>query len=177
MEFINFLFKVEFEVQSSLGLHIPRFNSVIVSQLRGILKRKHTLPYFKLRGAPLIKRHNHHSNEEGCSVPPGRLTGSIVKCSRLQVPAEFSCFRYEKCRKTIMLLIKLFTMKNLLQASLVGEVMYCTVILSEVPIVCAVEKTSGLWVVQDVSLKRPQGSSVGILLRNAEEGTQVSVIY
>ncbi|XP_045131499.1 PDZ domain-containing protein 8-like isoform X9 [Portunus trituberculatus] len=134
--------QVEFEVHSSLGLHIPRFNSVIVSQLRGILKRKHTLPYFKLRGAPLIRRHNQQINEEGCSVPPGRLTGSIIKCTRLQT-------------------------------SLVGEVMYCTVILSEVPIVCAVEKTSGLWVVQDISLKRPHGSSVGILLRNAEEGTQM----
>ncbi|KAK8407600.1 hypothetical protein O3P69_002273 [Scylla paramamosain] len=134
--------QVEFEVHSSLGLHIPRFNSVIVSQLRGILKRKHTLPYFKLRGAPLIRRHNQQINEEGCSVPPGRLTGSIVKCTRLQT-------------------------------SLVGEVMYCTVILSEVPIVCAVEKTSGLWVVQDISLKRPHGSSVGILLRNSEEGTQM----
>ncbi|KAG0726676.1 PDZ domain-containing protein 8 [Chionoecetes opilio] len=134
--------QVEFEVYSSLGLHIPRFNSIIVSQLRGILKRKHTLPYFKLRGPPLIRRHNQQANEEGCSVPPGRLTGSVVKCTRLQT-------------------------------SLVGEVMYCTVILSDLPIVCAVEKTSGLWVVQDVALKRPQGSSVGILLRNAEEGTQM----
>lgn len=60
-----------------------------------------------------------------------------------------------------------------LQASLVGEVMYCTVLLTEVPVVCAIEKTSGLWVIQDISLKRPQGSSVGILLRNSEEGTQV----
>lgn len=64
-------------------------------------------------------------------------------------------------------------MTHSMQASLVGEVMYCTVMLTEVPVVCAIEKTSGLWVIQDVSLKRPQGSSVGILLRNAEEGTQV----
>ncbi|KAK8749496.1 hypothetical protein OTU49_015396 [Cherax quadricarinatus] len=134
--------QVEFEVYSSLGLHIPRFNSIIISQLRGILKRKHTLPYFKLRGPPLIKRIIHPINEEGCSVPSGRLTGSIVKCTRLQ-------------------------------AVLVGEVMYCTVILSEVPIVCAIEKPSGLWVIQDIILKRPQGSSAGILLRNADEGTQM----
>ncbi|XP_071530417.1 uncharacterized protein Pdzd8 [Panulirus ornatus] len=134
--------QVEFEVYSSLGLHIPRFNSIIVSQLRGILKRKHTLPYFKLRGPPLVKRQTQAINEEGCSVPSGRLTGSIVKCTRLQ-------------------------------AALVGEVMYCTVILSEVPIVCAVEKPSGLWVIQDITLKRPHGSSAGILLRNADEGMQM----
>lgn len=96
MECIYFLLKVEFEVHSSLGLHVPRFNSIIVSQLRGILKRKHTLPYFKLRGAPLIRRHNQQINEDGCSVPPGRLTGSIVKCSRLQVQVEFSLLRHEK---------------------------------------------------------------------------------
>ncbi|XP_069191633.1 PDZ domain-containing protein 8-like isoform X1 [Procambarus clarkii] len=134
--------QVEFEVYSSLGLHIPRFNSIIISQLRGILKRKHTLPYFKLRGPPLIKRVINPINEEGCSVPSGRLTGSIVKCTRLQ-------------------------------AALVGEVMYCTVILSEVPIVCAVEKPSGLWAIQDITLKRPQGSSAGILMRNSDEGTQM----
>lgn len=87
-------FKVEFEVYSSLGLHIPRFNSIIISQLRGILKRKHTLPYFKLRGPPLIKRPplaSQPSHEEGCSVPPGRLTGSLVKCSRLQVNIGIIC--------------------------------------------------------------------------------------
>ncbi|XP_042221560.1 PDZ domain-containing protein 8-like isoform X2 [Homarus americanus] len=134
--------QVEFEVYSSLGLHIPRFNSIIISQLRGILKRKHTLPYFKFRGPPLIKRLTQPINEEGCSVPSGRLTGSIVKCTRLQ-------------------------------AALVHEVMYCTVILSEVPIVCAVEKPSGMWAIQDITLKRPQGSSAGILLRNSDEGTQM----
>ncbi|KAK3853161.1 hypothetical protein Pcinc_040287 [Petrolisthes cinctipes] len=51
--------------------------------------------------------------------------------------------------------------------------MYCTVILSEVPIVCAVEKPSGLWVIQDITLKRQQGTSAGILLRHADEGTQM----
>lgn len=86
---------------SSLGLHIPRFNSIITSQLRGILKRKHTLPYFKLRGPPLIKRPLQPTNEEGCSVPPGRLTGAVVKCSRLQVRTTFKSnspflFDYQK---------------------------------------------------------------------------------
>ncbi|ROT86077.1 PDZ domain-containing protein 8 [Penaeus vannamei] len=134
--------QVEFEVYSSLGLHIPRFNSIITSQLRGILKRKHTLPYFKLRGPPLIKRPLQPTNEEGCSVPPGRLTGAVVKCSRLQT-------------------------------ALIGEVMYCTVILCEVPIVCAVEKPSGVWAILDLTLKRPHGSSAGILLHNADEGVQM----
>ncbi|KAK3853160.1 hypothetical protein Pcinc_040286 [Petrolisthes cinctipes] len=83
--------QVEFEVYSSLGLHIPRFNTIIISQLRGMLKRKHTLPYFKLRGPPLIYTTSHltshftNNEDEGYSVPPGRLTGSVVKCSRLQV--------------------------------------------------------------------------------------------
>ncbi|XP_047495441.1 PDZ domain-containing protein 8-like isoform X2 [Penaeus chinensis] len=134
--------QVEFEVYSSLGLHIPRFNSIITSQLKGILKRKHTLPYFKLRGPPLIKRPLQPTNEEGCSVPPGRLTGAVVKCSRLQT-------------------------------ALIGEVMYCTVILCEVPIVCAVEKPSGVWAILDLTLKRPHGSSAGILLHNADEGVQM----
>ncbi|XP_042870320.1 PDZ domain-containing protein 8-like isoform X1 [Penaeus japonicus] len=134
--------QVEFEVYSSLGLNIPRFNSIITSQLRGILKRKHTLPYFKLRGPPLIKRPLQPTNEEGCSVPPGRLTGAVIKCSRLQ-------------------------------AALIGEVMYCTVILCEVPIVCAVEKPSGVWAILDLTLKRPHGSSAGILLHNADEGVQM----
>ncbi|KAK7073148.1 hypothetical protein SK128_011365 [Halocaridina rubra] len=135
--------QVEFEVYSSLGLHIPRFNAIITSQLRGVLKRKHTLPYFKLRGPPLIKRQVHPVNEEGCSVPPGRLTGEIVKCTRLQ-------------------------------SALVEDVMYCTVMVSEVPIICAVEKPSvGICIVQDLILKRPHGSSAGILLHNADEGTPV----
>ncbi|XP_068221244.1 PDZ domain-containing protein 8-like isoform X3 [Palaemon carinicauda] len=134
--------RVEFEVYSSLGLHIPRFNAIIISQLRGVLKRKHTLPYFKLRGPPLVKRPQHPANEEGCSVPPGRLTGEVVRCSRLQ-------------------------------SSLVDEIMFCTVMLSEVPIICAVEKPAGMYIVQDITLKRPHGASAGILLHNAEEGTQM----
>ncbi|XP_066937776.1 PDZ domain-containing protein 8 isoform X2 [Macrobrachium rosenbergii] len=134
--------RVEFEVYSSLGLHIPRFNAIIISQLRGVLKRKHTLPYFKLRGPPLVKRPLHPANEEGCSVPPGRLTGEVVKCTRLQ-------------------------------SALVDEIMYCTVMLSEVPIICAVEKPAGMYIIQDITLKRPHGASAGILLHNAEEGTQM----
>ncbi|KAK4299670.1 hypothetical protein Pmani_028064 [Petrolisthes manimaculis] len=39
--------------------------------------------------------------------------------------------------------------------------------------VCAVEKPSGLWVIQDITLKRQQGTSAGILLRHADEGTQM----
>ncbi|XP_064104198.1 PDZ domain-containing protein 8-like [Macrobrachium nipponense] len=134
--------RVEFEVYSSLGLHIPRFNAIIISQLRGVLKRKHTLPYFKLRGPPLIKRPLHPANEEGCSVPPGRLTGEVVSG-----PTR--------------------------NAALVDEIMYCTVMLSEVPIICAIEKPAGMYIILDITLKRPHGASAGILLHNAEEGTQM----
>ncbi|CAL4067440.1 unnamed protein product [Meganyctiphanes norvegica] len=135
--------EVKFEVKSNLlGRHIPRFANIIVSQLRSMLKRKHTLPYYKLRAIPLIKRHLSASAEEGCSVPPGRLTVQIVKCSRLQ-----------KC--------------------IVGEFLYCTIILSEVPLVCGIETTAGLWLVQDLLIKRPKGSPIGILLRNSEDKEQI----
>lgn len=135
--------EANFEVKSNLlGRHIPRFSNIIVSRLRSMLKRKHTLPYFKLRAAPLIKRDQSALPEEGGSVPPGRLTAQIIKCSRLQ-----------KC--------------------LVGEFLYCTVILSEVPLVCGVETTAGLWVIQDLLIKRSKGAPIGILLRNTQEKEQV----
>lgn len=87
-----------------LGRHIPRFRAIIVSQLRSVLRRRHTLPYYKLRSRPLVPpgpiaaamiaaaggssvpcRNAAVLPQDGCSVLQGKLVVTILGCSRLQV--------------------------------------------------------------------------------------------
>ena len=83
---MNYDFQVVFEVESTvLGHHFPRFRSIIINQLKNLLRKKHTLPYFKLRGPPLIKHSKVLSSRDDLAVPPGHLMVTLVKCSRLQV--------------------------------------------------------------------------------------------
>ena len=51
----NFFFwQSIFDVESSvLGRHIPRFKTIIANQLKSVLRKRHTLPYYKLRSRPL----------------------------------------------------------------------------------------------------------------------------
>ncbi|XP_076061175.1 PDZ domain containing 8 isoform X2 [Oratosquilla oratoria] len=139
---------VTFDISSKIqGLHIPRLTSFIATQLRSILKRKHTLPYYKLRAAPLIKRITFHE-EEGGVVPPGKLEISVVKFTRLQ-------------------------------SNLLGTELYTSVVVTEIPLVSIVEDQSGsIWTTQDLTLRRPSGTPVGILFRNSDDHMlAIEVVY
>ncbi|KAB7498748.1 PDZ domain-containing protein 8 [Armadillidium nasatum] len=138
----------EFDVESSvLGRQIPRFKAIIINQLRNLIKRKHTLPYYKLRFAPLIKRTlkpdtcNAYTKEDPVLIE-GRLQVRAMKLSRLQ-------------------------------PSLIGPSMRFSLTLSEVPLVCAYETPVGVWIIQDVFLTKTQSCPIGVLLRNADDNSQI----
>ncbi|KAB7496489.1 PDZ domain-containing protein 8, partial [Armadillidium nasatum] len=138
----------EFDVESSvLGRQIPRFKAIIINQLRNLIKRKHTLPYYKLRFAPLIKRTlkpytcNAYIKEDPVLIE-GKLQVRAMKFSRLQ-------------------------------PSLIGPSMRFSLTLSEVPLVCAYETPVGVWIIQDVFLTKTQSSPIGVLLRNADDNSQI----
>ena len=80
----QFVLKVD---ASILGRSIPQLESIIENQLYAVVKKKHTLPYFKLRGPPLVRRKP--SSEELFKPEklhfPITLFATLIKCTRLQV--------------------------------------------------------------------------------------------
>ncbi|XP_022079538.1 PDZ domain-containing protein 8-like isoform X2 [Acanthaster planci] len=83
--------EVEFEVESHFeGRSVPKLGSIIVSQLRKTLKKKHTLPNYKMRYQPFfVKPAPPHSNADvyvhDSKITAGKLAVTIVECSRLAV--------------------------------------------------------------------------------------------
>ena len=63
----------------------------------------------------------------------------------------------------------------LIKQMLVGPSLYCTICVSETPIICAFDAPMGLWIIQDIILKRPYRAPVGILLRNSDDNLQVCI--
>ena len=82
----KFLSQSDFEIDSSvLGRHIPKFRSIMASQIRAVLRRKHTLPYYKMRTKPLAL--------------PGEKTSLTMKphCTKpLALPGEKTFLRVGK---------------------------------------------------------------------------------
>ncbi|BES92960.1 PDZ [Nesidiocoris tenuis] len=67
------------------GRSLPQINSIIASQIRKALKRKHTLPFFKIRYKPFFVKAVLDSLPEGETLEPpsGTLELTIIEASRL----------------------------------------------------------------------------------------------
>uniref|UniRef100_T1J1P6 PDZ domain-containing protein 8 n=1 Tax=Strigamia maritima TaxID=126957 RepID=T1J1P6_STRMM len=74
-------FKVESQFQ---GRPVPQITSLIISQIRRAIKKKHTLPNYKVRFKPFIEKPTSAVKKVENNKPfEGRLEVSIIECSRL----------------------------------------------------------------------------------------------
>ncbi|XP_067909081.1 PDZ domain-containing protein 8 [Heterodontus francisci] len=83
---------IDFEVKSQFeGRPMPQLTSIIVNQLKRVIKRKHTLPNYKIRYKPFFPYQVLPTvNAENCdfyiqdsNIVEGRLKVTVVECSRL----------------------------------------------------------------------------------------------
>uniref|UniRef100_UPI00398EC997 PDZ domain-containing protein 8 n=1 Tax=Pristiophorus japonicus TaxID=55135 RepID=UPI00398EC997 len=84
---------IDFEVRSQFeGRPMPQLTSIIVNQLKRVIKRKHTLPNYKIRYKPFfpfqvlpttVNSANCDLYLQDSSIIEGRLKVTVVECSRL----------------------------------------------------------------------------------------------
>ncbi|XP_063242954.1 PDZ domain-containing protein 8 isoform X2 [Bacillus rossius redtenbacheri] len=78
---------LELQVESQFqGRPLPQINSIIVSQIRKSLKKKHTLPYYKLRYKPFFAKCEPGEGEDewaSHTVCPGTLQVTVAEVTRL----------------------------------------------------------------------------------------------
>ncbi|XP_051837474.1 PDZ domain-containing protein 8 isoform X1 [Antechinus flavipes] len=90
---------MDLEVQSQFEGHpMPQLTSIIVNQLKKILKRKHTLPNYKIRFKPFfsfqLSQTSKEENEQYLYIQQyglteGRLKITLVECSRLLILGSY----------------------------------------------------------------------------------------
>uniref|UniRef100_A0A8D0G8L9 PDZ domain containing 8 n=1 Tax=Sphenodon punctatus TaxID=8508 RepID=A0A8D0G8L9_SPHPU len=82
------------EVKSQFeGRPIPQLASIIVSQFKKVIKRKHTLPYYKIRFKPFFsfqvlppsEYQDRNLSIQDFPLAEGRLKVSLLECSRLLI--------------------------------------------------------------------------------------------
>ncbi|XP_006879968.1 PREDICTED: PDZ domain-containing protein 8 [Elephantulus edwardii] len=86
---------IDFEVRSQFeGRPMPQLTSIIVNQLKKIIKRKHTLPSYKIRFKPFFPFQTLQGFEEDedeyihiqqWALTEGRLKVTLLECSRLLI--------------------------------------------------------------------------------------------
>ncbi|XP_003409154.2 PDZ domain-containing protein 8 isoform X2 [Loxodonta africana] len=84
---------IDFEVRSQFeGRPMPQLTSIIVNQLKKIIKRKHTLPSYKIRFKPFFpfqtlqgfeEDEEEHIRVQQWALTEGRLQVTLLECSRL----------------------------------------------------------------------------------------------
>ncbi|XP_054974752.1 PDZ domain-containing protein 8 isoform X1 [Sorex araneus] len=84
---------IDFEVRSQFeGRPMPQLTSIIVNQLKKIVKRKHTLPSYKIRFKPFFpfqtlqgfeEDEDEHIHIQQWALTEGRLKVTLLECSRL----------------------------------------------------------------------------------------------
>ncbi|XP_053440653.1 PDZ domain-containing protein 8 [Nycticebus coucang] len=83
---------IDFEVRSQFeGRPMPQLTSIIVNQLKKIIKRKHTLPNYKIRFKPFFpyqtmqgfEEDEEHIHVQQWALTEGRLKVTLLECSRL----------------------------------------------------------------------------------------------
>jgi len=76
------------------GRNLPQVNTIIANQIRKALKRKHTLPFYKIRYKPFFKRTELEVLEGSDSMapPPGTLELNVIEATRLkEASSEVFC--------------------------------------------------------------------------------------
>ncbi|XP_053548654.1 PDZ domain-containing protein 8 [Bombina bombina] len=86
---------IDFEVQSQFeGRPMPQLTSIIVNQLKKVIKRKHTLPNYKIRYkpffpfqvmSPAMEFEDRELTLQDMGLTEGRLKVSLIDCSRLLI--------------------------------------------------------------------------------------------
>ncbi|XP_069756140.1 PDZ domain-containing protein 8 [Narcine bancroftii] len=98
---------IDFEVRSQFeGRPMPQLTSIIVNQLKRVIKRKHTLPNYKIRYKPFFPYQVLPTTEDvaNCdlylqhsSITEGRLKVTVVECSRLFILGLYDRIEYIHC--------------------------------------------------------------------------------
>nr|XP_060624487.1 PDZ domain-containing protein 8 [Anolis sagrei ordinatus] len=85
---------IDLEVKSQFeGRPLPQLTSIIVSQFKKVIKRKHTLPHYKIRFKPFfpfqVEPYEEYQDRllsiKDFSLTEGRLKLSLIECARLLI--------------------------------------------------------------------------------------------
>ncbi|XP_041117247.1 PDZ domain-containing protein 8-like [Polyodon spathula] len=97
---------IDFEVRSQFeGRPLPQLTSIIVNQLKRVIKRKHTLPNYKIRYKPFFPFQVQPTSEsvdvdlsiQDTRIVEGRLKVTVVECSRLFILGSYDRETYVHC--------------------------------------------------------------------------------
>ncbi|XP_033978281.1 PDZ domain-containing protein 8 [Trematomus bernacchii] len=98
---------VDFEVKSQFeGRPLPQLTSIIVNQLKRVIKKKHTLPNYKIRYKPFFPFQVLPSLGSACDLDlsvqenmlvEGRLRVTLIECSRLFILGSYDRETYVHC--------------------------------------------------------------------------------
>ncbi|KAJ8248508.1 hypothetical protein GJAV_G00242780 [Gymnothorax javanicus] len=98
---------IDFEVKSQFeGRPLPQLTSIIVNQLKRVIKRKHTLPNYKIRYKPFFPFQVQPPVATVCDLDlsiqdirlvEGRLRVTLVECSRLFILGSYDRETYVHC--------------------------------------------------------------------------------
>ncbi|KAF7667866.1 hypothetical protein LDENG_00040890 [Lucifuga dentata] len=98
---------VDFEVKSQFeGRPLPQLTSIIVNQLKRVIKRKHTLPNYKIRYKPFFPFQVQPLPGLACDLDlsvqdsrlvEGRLRVTLIECSRLFILGSYDRETYVHC--------------------------------------------------------------------------------
>ncbi|XP_061692890.1 PDZ domain-containing protein 8 [Syngnathoides biaculeatus] len=98
---------VDFEVKSQFeGRPLPQLTSIIVNQLKRVIKKKHTLPNYKIRykpffpfqvQPPLGSTSDLELSVQDSRLVEGRLKVTLIECSRLFILGSYERETYVHC--------------------------------------------------------------------------------
>ncbi|XP_077351734.1 PDZ domain-containing protein 8 [Festucalex cinctus] len=98
---------VDFEVKSQFeGRPLPQLTSIIVNQLKRVIKKKHTLPNYKIRykpffpfqvQPPLGSTSDLELSIQDSRLVEGRLKVTLIECSRLFILGSYDRETYVHC--------------------------------------------------------------------------------
>ncbi|XP_026164509.1 PDZ domain-containing protein 8 [Mastacembelus armatus] len=98
---------VDFEVKSQFeGRPLPQLTSIIVNQLKRVIKKKHTLPNYKIRYKPFFPFQVQPPLGSACDMDlsvqdnklvEGRLRVTLIECSRLFILGSYDRETYVHC--------------------------------------------------------------------------------
>ncbi|CAM1330040.1 PDZD8 (predicted) [Pycnogonum litorale] len=132
--------ETQFDVKSQL---IPQATSLIISQIRRVLRKRHTVPFYKIRYKPFcqspdmrqpLPSESDDIRLHGSRLSNGYLSVNVVECSRLiETPAN--------------------------------SMIYCTLAIDSSAWIELVLSESVSWTTQDVDITKSATHSIGILLK------------
>ncbi|XP_037127805.1 PDZ domain-containing protein 8 isoform X1 [Syngnathus acus] len=98
---------VDFEVKSQFeGRPLPQLTSIIVNQLKRVIKKKHTLPNYKIRYKPFFpfqvqpslgSTSDFELSVQDSRLVEGRLKVTLIECSRLFILGSYDRETYVHC--------------------------------------------------------------------------------